>query len=423
MQQLRQEVNRINNTTEFNTDPVFLEYFGKLDVDGQVDDIKIFNSTYDNLTGDVSFGGMVFQGSRVRWDEIDANMVYLDGTPAEQFFHAGDYTYFDSVSQKNLTFHCEEGAKVPEISREIEICADAGGIYIDGNRHKWEDLVDEDGFPYTEVGAHGGDWTLEYGSAKLTFTIGMDAQNTSDMAKVINSMKTGPIIYRWSCDYAGAGEEKAVDATVGKENALITNLLASQHATEADLLSALTYTVRAGEFQPGMRGIWLEDSAGVTIADSFRSWGSMGIDPWKQGDPNQPKDPAVPVNPYWDTGSGISKEITYTYKDEDNNSDLADETGVSFTFQLSDVTSEDSVIDGLDGMTITPGSIRTNYSLPATYEKPTNDKSVLYLSSSSSTSVTFDQEKTLNRNFDQQAYCISGIYNGICREIYVLLEY
>lgn len=206
MQQLRQELNRINNTTEFNTDPVFMEYFGKLDIEGEVDDIKIFNSSYDDQTGNVDFGGMVFHDTRVPWDQINANMVYLAGNPLEQFFHGGDYTYYDSVSQTNLKFHCEEGARVPEISREIEISANAGGISIDGNVHGWSELVDEDGFPYTEVGAHGGDWTLDYGSAKLTFTIGMDAQDTADMAKVINSLKTGPLRYKWTCDYAGAGE-------------------------------------------------------------------------------------------------------------------------------------------------------------------------------------------------------------------------
>lgn len=372
-------------------------------------------------TGKVTFGGMVFQESRVPWNEINPAMVYLDGNPLEQFFHAGDYPYTDPVTQKLLTFHCEEGAKVPEISREIEICADAGGIYIDGNLHKWEDLVDEDGFPYTEVGAHGGDWTLEYGSAKLTFTIGMDAQSTSDMAKVINSMKTGPIIYKWTCDYAGTGAEKAVDATVGKESILITSDLANQCADEAALKAKCTYIVHAGEFEPGKRGIWLADKATDTpIADSFCSWGDMGITPWSTGEPYDPSTPDV-IDPDWDHGAGISKKFTYVYEDPDTNGNSADETGVSFTFELSDVTSEYSVIDGLDGMEITPGSVRTDYSLPATYVKPPNDTNVLHLASSSWTSVSYDQEKALGRDFGQKSCDVGSnsnlVYDGAAQEV------
>lgn len=76
-----------------------------------------------------------------------------------------------------------------------------------------------------------------------------------------------------------------------------------------------------------------------------------------------------------------------------------DDTYLSFAFTLSDVTSKDSVIDGLNEMVINGGSISTKYAAELGVQI---DDNILMARLSSQVRVGFQEEKALGRDFDQE---------------------
>ncbi len=86
IQQLKREINSIAITTTFNEIPIFYDPDFTLDVYGCPEDLQIFDATYDDKTGEVTFGGFVFHGERIRWDQINPDMVTYDTVNHRQIF-------------------------------------------------------------------------------------------------------------------------------------------------------------------------------------------------------------------------------------------------------------------------------------------------------------------------------------------------
>jgi flagellin-like hook-associated protein FlgL len=378
IENLKTELNRVSETTKYNDQNIFLDYFCTMEVEGDLNDMQIFNASYDDSTGEVTYGGFVYNGQRVSWDTVSQDMVEIvDG---KQVFHGGDYTFYDYFTKSRLNFHCEEGAEVPTLTREISISAEKDGIRIDGVLHSWNELKDENGISCSEGTAHGGEWSIEYAGAKISFMVGADTRSLSEMAKVINSTRTGSVTYRWTQNVTGKENEQAVDADCA-QNLRMTNALSQLLNTPGDY----AFTVRAGEYTDAAtgntsRGVWLSDGAGNAIDGSFKSWADLKIYSW-------------------DSGFSINDEIVYEYNDNDGVND----TNVSFKFSLSDITSEDSVIDGLDGMQIRGSKIVTDYSTKESYNGNASGNVMAY-NISTSIPVSFDDEKALGRDFDQKTY-------------------
>lgn len=377
--ELRKEINRICLDTEFNTKDVFDNSYVTMDVDGMPGDLQVFDATYDLQTGDVSYGGFVFHGERITWDKVASGMVSVDPTTGKQVFNGGDYSYTDAAGRK-FDIVCETGDEVPKITRKIDISADASGITIDGQHIGWSGLIDENGQPFSPNNMHSGAWMLDYEGASVGFFVGSDITQVSDMADAINSCNDGKVTYSWETKFTGTKDEKAVDASVMKE-LRISNSLAQQLATSP----TLAYTVRASK-DPANYGIWLEKD-GNMVTGSFKSWHEL----MNETDTSKK---------LWEEGSYIDSNITYTYSDTDGNND----TQLSFTFTLSDVTSVDSVIDGLDQMKISGKDIKNNY---GTTLNITQDKNLLKATSSSHGKISFQDELALERDFEQKEVTVS----------------
>lgn len=367
IKELRKEINKISLDTEFNTKDIFDNSYVSMDVIGSPNDLQIFDASYDDKTGDVSWGGFVFHGERITWDTVSPGMVDIDPTTGKQVFTGGNYAYTDPTTGYKFNINCEPGAEVPDISRTIEISADSSGVTIDGQTIDWSKLYDENDTPLSASNVHGGAWSLEYEGAKLGFFIG-DVETIDDVADAINSCNNGVVSYTWKSEYKGQKPEKAVDASLVK-NLQISNGLAQNLSSAEDI----KYIVKAdNHFHK--TGIWLENATGSTISGSYKSWKSMGISSWK-------------------SGSDINSTYTYTYSDNEGVND----TYISFDFKLSDITSADSVIDGLDGMEISGKNITTNY---ATYLNAPLDGNLVKAIATSKNPITFAEEKQLGRDFD-----------------------
>lgn len=368
---LKKELNHISRSAEFNTQQIFDNDNVMIDINGVPQDLNIYNATYDAATGDVTYGGFTFHGNRIPWNSVDANMVTIDANTNEQIFNEGTYNYTDA-SGCQFEIVCKQGAKVPEITRKISCVAGGSGITIDGKTISWSALKDEDGNSMTNSNIHPGAWGLEYEGAEISFFIPQeDVSDLDDIIDAINSANTGKIRYKIEENYIGSKEENAVDASFMK------NLRISSNIVSMISNNQFSMTVRAGKDDANNEnGIWLEDVNGNKVVGSYKTWNELGISSW-------------------DEGPDISNKITYTYSDDEGNND----TYLSFDFNLSDVTSVDSVIDGLDRMKISGGNITTHYGADFNINL---DKNIVKATAKTNNLVTFDEEKALGRDFDQQ---------------------
>lgn len=371
IKQLRKEINMISANTEFNKQKIFDHDGISLNIQGQFNDLQVFNSKYDSTTGIVEYGGFIFNGNRVSWDTISPGMVEIDPATGKQIFTGGTYTYQEPGSGAIFHISSKPGAEVPNITREFDLHAEADGIVIDGMKHAWSELRDEYGSPPNGM-ISPGVWELEHNGVTIAFyTSG--GYDYASMADAFNNERQK---YSWKMEYIGTENVKAVDASIMKNLRLSKNTVYNMMTPD----DKLSFVVRTDA-----TGIWLENEAnpGVEISGSKKTWEDM----WKAADPLRKGD--------WDSGNVISKDCTYTFSDDDTNND----TYIAFDFTLDDVTSLDSVIDGLDGMVIGGGNITNSY---AAVPEVTLDNNLLAASVGGGDKVHFSEEKELGRDFDQQ---------------------
>lgn len=352
---LKAEINRVSVDTEFNKQRVF-QNDAAMKVDGHIGDLQIFNSKYDDQTGKVEYGGFIFAGNRVTWDSVSPGMVSFDAN-GNQIFTGGTYEYTEPASGAHFELISTAGAEVPRITRKLSISADASGIMIDKTRHGWDELKNVD----------DNIWELEHEGTTLTFFLPDEGKG---LVQAINEVSEH---CSWGVTYTGSENVQAVDANVMK------NIRLSNYTVNQMTDNNLSYTVRADD-----DGIWLETpsdpavpgAAGNMVDGSKKTWAEMNINSW-------------------DSGSYISSTLTYTYADSEGKND----TYIAFDFKLDDVTSCDSVVDGLDGMVISGNNIKNTYA--ATQEIKLDDN-ILSASVAGGDKVNFLEEKALGRDFDQQ---------------------
>ncbi len=186
---IRNEINRVCADTEFNNQPVFENSAVSIEIGRRPEDLQIFDATYDDGTGQVTYGGFIFHGERLTWDMIDPDMVKTDIITGEQIFLGGDYTYTDQDTGYTFQISCNVGDTVPKISRTINISADNKGVIVDGKHFSWYHLSDKDGKLLSDHTVHAGIWNLNYQGTNIEFQVGASANTVSDMAKENNSME------------------------------------------------------------------------------------------------------------------------------------------------------------------------------------------------------------------------------------------
>lgn len=368
IRQLKKEIDRVATTTKFNELPVFdnANYQPKMSMTGGA---ALFDASYDDVTGEFSFGGVMIGGKRISWNEINPSMVTVDGN-GNQVFQPGDYTYAkDGV---NLTVSCKAGAKGPDLTMEFDVAANGGGIHLAGKTFDWKDLVDEDGNPASEDNIHGGNWSLNYGDSVVCFSIPQEIDTFNELVNAINACTNQKITQTLEAEYIGNTNETAVTAGF-MQNIWVSNELAAAFANTQDF----SIFVRADK-----AGIWLENANGTEIAGSRMTWAKMGINSW-------------------DSGGDISASKTYRYEC----------SFLSFDFNLSEVTSLDSVLDGLDKMELKDGNITTSYgaAIKADVSSQSGDPNIKNFSSSAQNiKVSFAEETDLGRDFNNKTDAVTG---------------
>lgn len=381
MQQLKTEINRINETTKFNDLRIFSTQYGPAaeppeftinDLTGAPDDLKIFNASYDDVAGKVTYGGILFHGNRVEWDKIAPDMVYMDGDT--QRFHEGTWSYTDARGRK-LTFSAREGDQVPAITRKFDIKAGVEGLKIDGELIRWEDVKNEAGQSISGSGYVNGTWNVNYHGMSMSFEIDKAHEGFAGMLKAINGRHDGAFVYQAFARYAGEAPLRAVDINMNIRGIQVSEDVARK------ITAGEKYFLGADE-----DGLWLDvlDPATNTknrLTGSEKTWADMGITSWN-------------------SGSDIRADYDYLYSDNDGTND----THIAFSYTLADITSKDSVIDGLNGVEISFYNVKTSYStkldaIPA-------GGNVVSGSLTESTRVSIGNEVDLARDFDDPQHVV-----------------
>lgn len=370
VQQLKSQINQIGNKTLFNELKVFSDEHASLSVDGSPNDVNFFDSSYDASTGKVEYGGMFVMGERISWDTINPDMVYIDAETNEQKFHEGTYT-FKALNGMQFRLDCNEGDKTPIMTRKIDISADEKGIYFDNYRVDWSELRDEYGKSASSTNAHDGVWSIDYFGAKININIFNGSTSIKGMASAINDLKSQKASYKLESGYLKDIPEQAVDTSFDLGIQITTYELATKLRGSDNPYNNL----RAG---CDVNGIWLENWNSTEkkyeeIPNSLKTWEDMGINNWNDGT---------------DISSG--KKYTYSFDNGD--------AKFGFDYFLSNYTSVDSIIMGLNEMKIKSDSIVVKNSSTATTSNPKAE----ILSVGSNVKLTFIGEYDSGRDFTQK---------------------
>ncbi len=333
--QLKEEIDRISRTTEFNTKRIFDDGVFKIEFSDDICPIKIFNATHGSPDASSTYGGIIVgDDERIPWDEIDPAMVSTDPNTGETLFRAGEYAY--QTFDYNFTITCEEGTKPPEIKIEFEVSADSNGIRVAGDFIFWEDVVNDNDECILDHLGEEGYYHFRNREGAGTFYVEAGAM-LSDIIKALNEYNDRTHTRYYSV-YDGYYSTQAVDVVDAGTTAKLTQDIYDRCISQP------------GDVELGIRlkadetGIWTVDKDDNELSGSKKTWASLGLADWNSG-----KDVSD------------QKKYTYTYKHPDMLTDI------KFDFFLLDETSKESVIEGINNMALEDwgyyGNTTTNFSL------------------------------------------------------------
>lgn len=319
IQELKKEINRISTDTEFNTFSIFTKPYN-ITVSGEPNDIKIFNDSYDPLTGEVTYGGIIFDGERVKWEDINPGMY----DTAAGTFKEGTYSYKDT----GLKLICKEGAEPPQLLMEYSLTANTNGISINGMSVPWNQVFDEEDKIIGSTIPIEGIFHFEYGDATFSFTVIPQASSINAVIKGLND-KNPQFSRRYLSDYNGFGYSEAVDVEDTGSRVKVTEAMA------AALTSGMSLDFELGA---DTDGIWVADNSGNEVSGSKKTWAELGIQ--ESG---------------WSSSKVIIGDTPFTYEFNQDGYDI------KFEFHLLAETSKDSVIQGInDARVMRTGQTRNN---------------------------------------------------------------
>ena len=409
VKELRKEINQTAYHAMFNTQHIFYSKESSFGVIGAPTDLQVYTantaigseqfplSASNSIDVNTDFyGGVIFDGKRIPWEEIKKNMIDSPAAGTDSF-HPGAYGWTgqtDLGNNRHFTFTTDpEHPEIPNYTRHMDLTASAGaGVIIDGETLPWTKVVDENGLTMQDAAnsgyIHDGVWMFEYHDAMVGFYL-QNMEDLDDVARAIKEPHENFSSYAWDVPYAGYSTERAVTADATNQIVVTQSMKHTLLDNEAQHYDETFYTVQANK-----NGVWLKDASNTDVPGSLQTWEEMfglpaGTKVWED----------------WVRGEKLSDhQGGYLYYDFDNPDAVNRDTHISFSYSLSDITGMDDVIEGLHGMTI-GGNTQTSY-------KTGNGSTIDTVNVSHSyTKISYEDEKTLGRNFDNPAYRVAtGLY-------------
>lgn len=326
--QLKDEINRISKTTEYNTMRIFDDGEFKIEFSDEFCPIKIFNEIKGNPEEPDTYGGIILPNDeRVSWKAIAPEMVYTDPSTGKTMFKEGEYVY--KSKEYKLTLVCEEGSRPPEIKVEFEVSAGREGLLVAGSKIAWENVVNEDGESILDhIGEEG--WYRFQGREGDGYFYVEAGTTLGDIIDGVN--KYNEKAHRWYFNvYDGYYAAQAVD-TLDAGTRMQVSQDSYENCIKVDAVVDVDITLQADEDT-----IWAIDKNGDVLEGSKKTWTELGLE-------------------HWDATDDVSDQKKYSYEYRSPDSKLY----IEFDFFLLDETSKESVIEGIHGIKVEPRSYITN---------------------------------------------------------------
>lgn len=373
IQALKEEMDRICQTTKFNDEYIFkcednklLEHETySLDYYGMYTGVEIYNESANvTATGiTATYGGIVYNGVRTSWNAINPNMY--DATTG--LFRAGAYDMIaDDGTQ--FTFVCEDGAVPPKMKMQGVIEADKYGVKVGSEFVSWKNVVDENGKKINPDNIKKEEYTIRSNGMRVKFR----PQEGDSFEDVISKLCG----CKWESECEIPHEETAVFADFSDSKLSVTDNSKVKEYIDNNYSVNTAYEIKADD-----TGMWIEDTtSGSIMANTFKSWQSMGFNNWGNG------------------SSDISEDKEYHYKCNLGQGSSGD---FEIVFNVQNEISLDSLVAALDGTKlVSNGSANGTKSIAAmelnTTSAPEIKKAVI---SANTISLNTEEEYRLGRDF------------------------
>lgn len=370
VQTLKAEIERVCRTTKFNEEYIFrcddvipeqTHDVYDLTFSGRPKDLFIYNSSYD---ADDLYAGVSFRGRRYSWDEISPLMY--DDTTHE--FREGEYS-LRADDGTVLTLICEQGAKLPQVSRKFTTSADGKGIYINDDLVSWD-----------KVKVAGNKYSFQYHGMTISYT-----RDEGDTFEDMMLKMTGTV---WESKYETPVAAYSADAEFkfGTTYDFMNNTRIEKYLKQGNMPK---YYIHAVDINQGgtiprydangnflgneaFDGVWLEgtnddgtpngkvlyemtwEDFGFDCGDDNHDWDNGSTDIWVgagsiKDDPKAtyPADNATSTSP---GNSNFANYDPYTHFSFNNTNDQNEH--VEFYFSVINETSKEQVIKMLDNTMI-----------------------------------------------------------------------
>ena len=376
--QLKKEISRTFNTTEFNTMPIFRSPY-TLGVTEDPNDIQIFNS---NASGDASSasGGVIINSKRYTWGELGANVS--DGRFTADF--EADLTDPDNGERINIS--AKKGDLISDVQRYYQLTSDTEGVYINNlPAARWAET------PQSGKWAGVDTFEIEDGMYNFDFhgmTISFSPDENDDRETMISRLNPDTLSSERTMYFttrpAGTAGEYAV---VSKPGTMIMDVTESNKND----IEGFAYEISADE-----SGVTVKQTSGNDgITHKKIAWSDFTN--IETGEPFSFTDWGLS-----DEGSNpqtFDADAVYQYKD---NATTDMETPMTFTFTVKDEASKEGIITGLNGITLRSSSVNASLKSGGAV-----DASYAYLNYHQGLSFEF-QRDVLLRNFDDAVSPIEG---------------
>ena len=369
--QLKKEISRTFNTTEFNTMPIFRCPY-TLGVTEDPDDIQMFNT--DTSSDPLSSGGLIFNSKRYTWGELGAQVA--NGVFTEDF----SAEFNDPDNGEKIELGAKKGDTVSDVVRYYQVTADAEGVYVNNlPAARWEETSESGKWVGVQAfSVEDGMYTFTFHGMDISFAADEDDDRETMISRLNPDTLSSERTMYFSARPAGTADEYAVVSQAGTMTLDVTS------ANKNDIEN-YSYEISA-------------DDTGVTVTQTN---GSDGIShkkiAWSDFTNTQTGDPFSFTD--WglsDEGSNpqtFDADAVYQYKD-DTTPDM--EVAMTFTFTVKDEASKQGIIDGLNGIALTSGSV----SAPL-IQRGTTDRSLVFLYDHSNFSFAY-QRDVLGRTFEDE---------------------
>lgn len=375
IKQIKKEISRTLNTTDFNGMEIFRTPY-TLGVSDDPDDIKMFNTSESSLV--TSRGGLTLDNRRYTWGELGASV-------SNGVFTA-DFAYEKTiVGGELIDLEAKMGDSVNDVKRYYHVTSDREGIYVNNKpAARWEGTSASGQWAgISQVSFDDNTYSFVYNGVDISFTV----EEGDDMDTIISKLNpdkltTDRTMYYTAETDGGTNRYNAVVSSVS-----ITPMVLDVTSSNKADISNFKYEVSANE-------------TGVTIKQTI---GDDGITRHKEIKWEE----FVNVNggpPYMFLDWGLEDEnnnyqtfcskATYVYTDEPTE-DM--EKAISFSFTVKDEASKEAVINGLNGITLNSGNVVA----PLKSGGTSSNSNITFVFHSGLSSFEFERD-VLKRSFNDE---------------------